>query len=136
MYLKRNFSIEYLNKRLLQNFVLGMIVAIATMLAVWGVSRFIVHIDIKWELNLSLIIILLLTGVCRTIYSILSAGMGAIGNYKMIRYTNVLTILFFIILLVFNYIIGFSLMSVTVLFLTIWVFRCFVYYYYLRKYEV
>lgn len=136
---KKNFSVSMMKRSLSKNFFIAITLSGVLFSGFW-LLVFLLPKNIVDEYFYKsndytlLIILLLLNGIIRVVYSVLSAAMGAVGNRKAIRATNILTLIFYgIIYILFATVIGLNLISITLMFFLFWLVRAIFFYFYLSR---
>jgi len=127
---RENFSSEILKTKVLKAIIFGFLLSLLIGVFLFCFNslnlQFIEKLKIE---NYNLILILMLTGIIKITYSILSAAVGATSNNKIIKKLNFYSIIAIIVIVFIFFIINIkSIESIAILYLIIWLFRSFLYY--------
>jgi hypothetical protein len=134
---KEAFTIQKLNASLKRNTVIAVALSLLLLggfiLAAAFVPGHLTHLTYA---DTWIVILFLLNGSCRVLYSVVSAAMGAVGDHAMIRNANAWTVAVFLVLIALFAHGSISLVSVSMLFLAFWTARAIIFYLHLTKHEV
>lgn len=133
---KKHYNNSLLKASLKRNILLGLLTSIL-IISITGILNWAFKdLGILWERDWPIILLIILIGLGRVCYAVLSAAMGAIGTTRQIRATNIFTIIIsFILLLMFNKL-GFTLIVIALFIFLVWIGRGFIYYFVLDKVKV
>lgn len=130
---KKDYNNSLLKTSLKRNILLGLATSIL-IISVTGILNWAIKdLGILWGRDWPIILLIILIGLSRVCYAVLSAAMGAIGTTRQIRATNIFTIIVSIALfLMFNEL-GFTLIGIALFIFLVWIGRGFIYYFVLDK---
>ena len=131
---KKDFQITVLNSKLLfilKNAIYFSLFLFTTLYLVdyWNLYNF------NISSNLNIIIPLILLGIIKIAYSLLSAAMGAICSDDMLFEVNVKSILSILVVMPLIYYFSFNISITLIFIIALWLIRCFIWYNQLQKNE-
>ena len=129
VFFKTNASLPILKKKLIRVNFLSLGIAVAIYGTAYILNILEVIPAIAFNLNATLIFILMGLGVLRINYSMLSSVLGAIGSIKIIRNANIQSIVFIVLIFSLSYRYLESIEAVAFCILLVWISRISIWYY-------
>lgn len=129
VFFKTNASLPILKKKLIRVNFLSLGIAVAIYGTAYILNILEVIPAIAFNLNATLIFILMGLGVLRINYSMLSSVLGAIGSIKIIRNANIQSIVFIVLIFSLSYRYLESIEAVAFCILHVWISRISIWYY-------
>ena len=129
VFFKTNASLPILRKKLIRVNFLSLGIAVAIYGTAYILNILEVIPAIAFNLNATLIFILMGLGVLRINYSMLSSVLGAIGSIKIIRNANIQSIVFIVLIFSLSYRYLESIEAVAFCILLVWISRISIWYY-------
>lgn len=129
VYFKTHASTAIVKKKLVSVNVFSVLLAVGVVLVSWLLNYYNIIPAISFESDWVLILFLLLLGITRINYSLLSSVMGAIGSVKLIRNANFQSLFFILLILLVGYRYITSIEIVAFSILLIWMSRIIIWYY-------
>ena len=129
VFFKTNASLPILKKKLIRVNFLSLGIAVTIYGTAYILNILEVIPAIAFNLNATLIFILMGLGVLRINYSMLSSVLGAIGSIKIIRNANIQSIVFIVLIFSLSYRYLESIEAVAFCILLVWISRISIWYY-------
>ncbi len=127
VYFKLKINLKLLNKKILFSIFTGLILAITISIGGLILDRFF-NSSIICKSNLDIIIILILIGIIKLAYSILSSGMGAVADVKEIKASNIKFSISILIIWPILYFLGVTVVHFLIGYLILWLIRSLIWY--------
>lgn len=132
IHFKNTFTIHILHRKVLNSIVYGVILGFTLLLGSYALDYSNVY-NLNIKGNLSVIITLIFLGILRLCYSIFSAAIGAVIGENHIISLNLISLCFILLIASLFFMINLSLIQLLLLFSASWVFRIFIFYYFLVR---